>query len=94
MPVASVYLDRQPNVIRSHHFIDGHDGPDIWQTQPVVSWQRGVHIPLVLLKALGKDSYIFQARVEALAQSGGHGVCCITQKHCLQEAKHSFLNEC
>ena len=87
MPVASVYLDRQPNVIGSHRFVDGHDGLDIWQTQLVVSWQHGVHIPLVALKALSKDSCIFQARVEALAQSRGHGVCCITQKHCLQDTK-------
>ena len=94
MPVASVYLDRQPNVIRSHHFIDGHDGLDIWQTQLVVSWQRGVHIALVLLQAVSKDSHVLQARVEALAQSRGHGVCCVTQKHCLQDTKDSFVNEC
>lgn len=80
-----MYLDFEPNLRRCHNFIDSQDCLDIWQALLGVCRQSNVHIAVVLLKALSKDPYILQARVQALTYRRGHGVCCITQQHSLQD---------
>lgn len=56
-----VYLDSEPNLRRSHNFVDCHDCLHIWQALLGVCWQSNVHIVLMLLEALSEDPYVLEA---------------------------------